>query len=501
MCQNNGASSLIFYCIRLFDAIAPNVETLAFEHFIIFTNFVGYMARSMDRLKELGEAPVGKLLLKYSLPAVVGTVVMAIYNIIDSVVIGHAIDDPNVVSGIAVTFPVMNLATALGMLIGAGAATRVSIVMGQNDRNRAELILGNSVLLTIIIGCSYMAGFAIFMKPILTLFGASPNSMPYAYEFLMWVLPGMLLMNLTFSYNNVMRASGYPGKAMYTNLIGAGLNIILAPLFLFGFHWGIRGAAIATDISMLVTAFFVMGHFFNQKNTLAFKKGTFKFNWPIIKSVIYIGMSPFLINVAGASINAIINTSLLRYGGDNAIAAVVVFNRFVTIFVMIVIGICQGMQPILGYNYGSGRLGRLFKTLRLAATVGFSVTTVGALVGHFFPQAIAAMFMQDEAQIKCAVNCIKITTIGFWMVGFQIVATNFFQSLGMAGKSVFLSLTRQILFMVPMLLILPPVWGLDGVWSCFPICDVLATIVATFMLIWQLKRIRALHSSNNQLIK
>lgn len=448
------------------------------------------MAQTSDRLKELGEAPVGKLLLKYSLPAVIGTVVMAIYNIIDSVVIGHAIDDPNVVSGIAVTFPVMNLATALGMLIGAGAATRVSIVMGQNDKARAELILGNSVLLTIIIGCTYMAAFAIFMKPILRIFGASPHSMPYAYEFLMWVLPGMLLMNLTFSYNNVMRASGYPGKAMYTNLIGAGMNAILAPIFLFGFHWGIRGAAIATDISMLVTAFFVMGHFFNQKNTLSFKRGTFHFCWPVIRSVLYIGMSPFLINVAGAGINAIVNTSLLKYGGDNAIAAVVVFNRFVTIFVMIVIGICQGMQPILGYNYGSGRLNRLFRTFRIAATAGLCVTTVGALIGHFCPHAIASMFMQDEEQIRCAVNCILITTMGFWMVGFQIVSTNFFQSLGMAGKAVFLSLTRQIIFMIPMLLILPPVWGLNGVWSCFPICDVIATVVATAMLIWQIRKIK-----------
>lgn len=218
-----------------------------------------------DRLKELGSEKIWKLLLKYSLPAVVGTVVMSIYNIIDSIVIGHAIDDPNVVSGIAVTFPVMNLATALGMLIGAGAATRISIVMGQKDKRMAEIILGNSVQLTVFIGITYISLFAIFLTPILKLFGASVNSLPYAREFLIWVLPGMVLMNLTFSYNNVMRATGYPGKAMYTNLIGAGLNMILAPLFLFGFHWGIKGAAIATDISMLVTAFFVMSHFFQKK--------------------------------------------------------------------------------------------------------------------------------------------------------------------------------------------------------------------------------------------
>lgn len=448
------------------------------------------MNKDSDRLRELGTASVPKLLFKYSLPAVVGTVVSAVYNIVDSMVIGHAIDDPNVVAGIAVTFPVMNLATALGMLIGAGAATRVSIVLGQKDHRRAELILGNSVLLTVIIGILYMTGFAIFLDKILMLFGASEHTLPYAHEFLMWVLPGMLLMNLTFSYNNVMRASGYPGKAMYTNLIGAGMNMILAPLFLFGFGWGIRGAAIATDISMLITAFFVMAHFFNTKNELHFVRDTFRFDWPIIKSVLYIGMSPFLINVAGASVNAIINNSLLHYGGDNAIAAVVVFNRFVTVFIFIVIGICQGMQPILGYNYGSGRFNRLFKTLWWAVGSAVAVTSLGSAIGALMPESIARMFMQDPEQINCAVSCLRITTIAFWIVGFQVVATNFFQSMGMAGKSIFLSLTRQIIFMIPLLYILPPHFGLDGVWAAFPISDFVATVVAATLLTVQLRRIK-----------
>ena len=444
---------------------------------------------SADRLKDLSSEKIWRLLLRYSLPAVVGTVVMSVYNIIDSIVIGHAIDDPNVVSGIAVTFPVMNLATALGMLIGAGSATRISIVFGQNNKRMAEIILGNSVQLTLIIGIVYITLFAIFLTPILKLFGASPNSLPYAREFLMWILPGMVLMNLTFSYNNVMRATGYPGKAMYTNLIGAGLNAILAPLFLFGFHWGIRGAAIATDISMLVTSVFVMEHFFQKKNTLHFVRGTFKLDWMVIKSILYIGMAPFLINVAGASINAIVNNSLLKYGGDDAIAAVVVFNRYVTVFVMVVIGICQGMQPILGYNYGSGRKDRLFATLRLAIISAVVVTSIGSLFGAFHPRAIASMFMQDEGQILCAINCIKITTLTFWMVGFQIVGTNFFQSLGMAGKAVFLSLTRQIIFMIPLLLIFPPRFGLDGVWSCYPICDLVAAVVTAAMLWVQINKI------------
>lgn len=445
---------------------------------------------SGDRLRELGEGHIGRLLLKYSLPAVVGTVVSAVYNIVDSIVIGHAIKDPNVVAGMAITFPVMNVVTALGMLVGAGAATRVSIVMGQNDRRVAEIILGNCVQLTIMFGLLYVLGFIFFLEPLLRAFGASDKTIPYAHEFLMWVLPGMVLMNLTFSYNNVMRASGYPAKAMYTNIIGACLNAILAPLFLFGFHWGIRGAAIATDISMLVTATWVMSHFFNKNNTLHFARGTFKFNWPLIRGVLYIGMAPFLINIAGSGVNAIINNTLVSYGGDNAVAAVVVFNRYVTIFVFVIIGICQGMQPIVGYNYGSGRYNRLFKTFWLAAGCAVIISTIGSLGGVFNPRPIAKMFMTDEAQIECAVNCLKITMLSFCVVGFQIVTTNFFQALGMAGKAVFLSLTRQIIFMIPLLFILPPVMGLNGVWSAFPISDMVATIVAGVLLWLQVRNIR-----------
>lgn len=447
------------------------------------------MTDNNDRIRELGTAPIGKLLFKYSLPAVVGTVISAVYNIVDSIVIGHAIDDPNVVAGMAITFPVMNLVTALGMLVGAGAATRVSIVLGQNDKRVAEIILGNCVQLTVIFGILYVIGFSFYLDPLLRAFGASDKSLPYAREFLMWVLPGMVLMNLTFSYNNVMRASGYPAKAMYTNMIGAVLNSILAPLFLFGFHWGIRGAAIATDISMLVTATWVMSHFFNKKNTLHFAPGTFKFNWPVIKSVLYIGMAPFLINIAGSGVNAIINNTLVGYGGDNAVAAVVVFNRYVTVFVFVIIGICQGMQPIVGYNYGSGRHKRLFRTFWLAVAAAVTFSTLGTLLGIFNPRPIAAAFMQDENQIACAVNCLHITLISFWMVGFQIVTTNFFQALGMAGKAVFLSLTRQIIFMIPLLFILPPIMGLDGVWSAFPISDAVATVVAGCLLWFQIKKI------------
>lgn len=448
-----------------------------------------------DRLTELSTAPIWRILLKYSLPAVTGIVVTALYNIIDSIVIGHAIDDPMVVAGIAVTFPVMNLAGALGMLIGAGAAARTSIVLGQDDRRMAEEILGNCIQLSLGIGLVYIALFAIFIDPILRIFGASAASLPYAREFLLWLMPGMVLTNLTFSYNNVMRASGYPAKAMYTNIIGAVLNAILAPLFLFVFHWGIKGAAIATDISMSVTCIWVMSHFFNKKNILHFTRGTYRMRWAVVKPVLYIGMAPFLINVANSGLNAIINNSLMSYGGDNAVAAVVVFNRYVTIFIFTVIGICQGMQPILGYNYGMRKNDRLFRTLRLAAVTSTVITTIGAVTGNLMPEQIASLFMQDAEQIACAANCLRITTLGFWMVGFQVVITNFFQSLGMAGKAIFLSLTRQILFMIPLLFTLPHLWGLNGVWASFPISDTIAAVVSVAMLVWQMKKIKATHNS------
>lgn len=447
---------------------------------------------SKDRLNELATAPPGRLLWKYSLPAVIGIVATALYNLIDSIVIGHAIDDPNVISGIAVTFPVMTLSGAFGMLIGAGAATRISIVLGQKDKPRAEQILGNAMALTILIGLVYMTGFFIFLDPILRMFGASDASIPYARQFMQWIIPGMVLINLTFSYNNVMRATGYPRKAMFTNMLGAALNAALAPLFLFGFGWGIWGAALATDISMAITAVFVLSHFFKKGNELTFRSGTTRLHWPVVKSILMIGMAPFLINLANAAINAMMNNSLLHYGGDNAIAAIVAFNRYVTVFVFIVIGVCQGMQPILGYNYGAGKYQRLFRTLLLAAGSGLLITSVGALVAQLFPEAIASMFMQDEAQIRAASACLKITTISFWMVGFQIVSTNFFQSLGMAGKAIFLSLTRQIIFMIPLIYLLPPLWGLNGVWSAFPIADTVATGVTIAMLYYQIRMIRRL---------
>ena len=455
---------------------------------------------NIDRLNELKYLSVGKLLWKYSLPAIVGTVVMSLYNIIDRIFIGQGVG-PDAIAGLAITFPVMNLASALGMLIGVGSSTRISIVLGQGNKEMAFKVLGNSIIMTIVLGLCYIMVFAVFMKDILILFGASERTLPYAYDFMMYILPGMLFMNLCYSYNNVMRASGYPTRAMVTMFIGAGLNIILAPIFIFIFDWGIKGAAIASDISMLVSAAFVMLHFMSGKSEIHFKHGIYRLKKSILVSVVSIGAAPFLINCAGCAINAIVNNMLYKYGGDSSVAAMGIFTTYTQLLVTVVIGICQGMQPIIGYNYGAMLFGRLRRTYYLAAVAASAVCLLGAMVSLICPQYIARAFTSDNELITATSNGLTIATMMFWGVGFQIVSTNFFQSLGMAAKSIFLSLTRQIIFLIPLLFLLSPHWGLSGVWAAFPISDALAIIVSAILVIYEFRSLRRMELTENKTLQ
>lgn len=455
---------------------------------------------NIDRLNELKYLSVGKLLWKYSLPAIVGTVVMSLYNIIDRIFIGQGVG-PDAIAGLAITFPVMNLASALGMLIGVGSSTRISIVLGQGNKEMAFKVLGNSIIMTIVLGLCYIMVFAVFMKDILILFGASERTLPYAYDFMMYILPGMLFMNLCYSYNNVMRASGYPTRTMVTMFIGAGLNIILAPIFIFIFDWGIKGAAIASDISMLVSAAFVMLHFMSGKSEIHFKHGIYRLKKSILVSVVSIGAAPFLINCAGCAINAIVNNMLYKYGGDSSVAAMGIFTTYTQLLVTVVIGICQGMQPIIGYNYGAMLFGRLRRTYYLAAVAASAVCLLGAMVSLICPQYIARAFTSDNELITATSNGLTIATMMFWGVGFQIVSTNFFQSLGMAAKSIFLSLTRQIIFLIPLLFLLSPHWGLSGVWAAFPISDALAIIVSAILVIYEFRSLRRMELTENKTLQ
>ena len=362
-------------------------------------------------------------------------------------------------------------------------------MLGAGDRENAERVLGNSLVLLLVNATIYITLIGIFLDPILRAFGASETSLPYAHDFLARLLPGMLVMNLTFSLNNVMRASGYPLKAMCTMFIGTLCNLVLAPTFIFALDMGIKGAAIATDISMTISAIFVFAHFFQHDSTVRFRHGIYRLRWHIVMGIISIGAAPSVVNAAGSAINIIVNKSLYNYGGDSAVAAAGIFTTVTSLVVMVVIGICQGMQPIVGYNYGAGRLDRLRRTFWLAAGVSTLICTLGFLAGTFVPDWIARAFTVDEGLVAVTASALKTAMVMFWCVGFQIVSTNFFQSIGKAGKSIFLSLTRQAIFLIPLLLLFPREFGLHGIWLSFPVSDMCATVVTGIMVAWQFRHL------------
>lgn len=441
-----------------------------------------------DPLERLRTAPVGKLLWDYSLPAVVGMVVMALYNIIDRVFVGRVVG-PEAIAGLTITFPVMNISTAVGVLIGGGSAARVSIMLGNNDSESAHRVLGNALVLTVFNAAVYLTLFGVFLDPLLEAFGASEATLPYAREFLIYIMPGLFLINITFSFNNVMRASGFPKKAMFTMLLGAGLNILLAPVFVYFLDMGIKGAAIATDISMFISAIFVMHHFFTPESTLRFKKGIFGLRWNIVIGIVSIGAAPCVVNVAACLINIIINNSLSEYGGDNAVAAAGIFTTYTAMLVSVILGICQGLQPIIGFNYGAGCLHRLKKTYWLAVAASTVVCLLGWAGALIAPEMIANAFTADIDLINVTANALTISIVCFWMVGFQIISTTFFQSIGSAGKSIILGLTRQVIFLIPLLLILRNLFGLNGIWAAFPTSDVFSTIVTAFLIFYQMRKL------------
>lgn len=442
-----------------------------------------------SRLNELANMPVGKLLLRYSVPSVVGMVVTSLYNIVDRVFIGQIVGS-DAIAGLAITFPLMNISTALGVLIGAGSASRVSLLLGNRDDASARKVLGNALTLTIVIGLIYCTLFSLFVDPVLELFGATERTIPYARDMMLYVLPGLFLTNIAFSFNNVMRASGFPKKAMYTMFIGAIVNTGLDPIFIYVLGWGIKGAAIATDIAMAVSALFVMWHFIKPHGEVHFQKGTYRLQPRIIKAIIAIGAAPCIVNIASCLINILINRSLHEFGGDDAIAAAGVFVTATSFVVCIVLGICQGMQPIIGYNYGAGQLVRVRHCFWMTAAISTVVCAVGSVAGLIFPDAIASAFIKSPELIAKTGHYLRIAMTMFWMVGFQVVSTTFFQAIGQANKSILLSLFRQVLFLIPLLLLLPIEFGLIGIWASFPTSDFFATIVTALLVYHQFRHFK-----------
>lgn len=447
-------------------------------------------SNNTKKLEQLSNESVGKLLWRYSLPAVVGMLVMSLYNIIDRIFIGQGVG-AEAIAGLAITFPVMNLSAALGVLIGAGGSARISILLGAKDYDGARRVLGNALVMMVAIVICYLSVFVIFIDDILSAFGASEVTLPYARDYMLYILPGMFMTNFAFTFNNFMRVSGYPIKAMVTMFIGAGVNVILDPLFIFHFNWGIKGAAIATDISMAVSALFVMRHFFTRSSILHFGRDRWMYrpDTKVILSIVAIGAAPSLVNAAACFINVIINKTLYTHGGDIAVGAAGIFTSYTSLMTMVVVGLCQGMQPIIGYNYGAGLLSRLKRTHWLAVGAATIIVTAGQAGGLIFPWHIARSFTSDPMLIDQTVRCLRISMVAFTVVGFQVISTTLFQSLGKAGSSIFLSLARQVIFLIPLLLFLPGRYGLDGVWMSFPLSDCMATAVTVIMVSLELSRL------------
>ena len=458
------------------------------------------MRNSSTEVNHLETKSVGSLLWQYALPAVVGTMVMSLYSVIDRIFIGQSAG-PLAISGLTLTLPVLIMLQAFGMLIGAGAAARISIFLGQKNREGAEKILGTSLILTFLItGCSIVVSL-IFLKPMLLAFGGSEATIPYAEKFLRIMIPGNILAALSFGFNNMMRASGYPTKAMLTMVIGAVANVILAPVFIFewGFNLGIEGAAIATVISMAISTVWVMSHFMSKRSYLRIRKKHLTLEPAVVWSIISIGLSPFFMQLAGSLVNVIINMSLKKYGeelgmgaygGDLAVGAYGINSSLALLLIMFIVGLNQGAQPIIGYNYGAKKFDRVFEALKKSIYVATIVCGIGTLFAVLIPETIVKVFTSDREMIEIASRGLRIMLSALFIIGFQGVATNFFQSIGMAAKSIFLSLTRQCLLLIPCLLIFPPLFGLTGVWMAMPVSDGLSAILTGIFLAYQLHEIK-----------
>lgn len=438
---------------------------------------------------ELGIKPVGSLLMQYALPAIVAMVASSLYNMIDSIFIGQGVG-ALAISGLAITFPFMNLSAAFGAAIGVGSSTFLSVKLGQRDYGIANSILGNCVVLNILIGVIFGGVCLLLLDPILRFFGASDYTLPYARDYMEIILLGNAVTHLYLGLNSVLRAAGKPKVAMYLTIFTVILNALLDPLFIYTFGLGIRGAAYATVLSQIVALCWQWRLFSNKNDLLHFEYDKFKVKKRIVSSIVGIGISPFSMNACACLVVIFINNTLADYGGDMAVGAYGIANRVAFVFVMITLGVCQGMQPIAGYNYGAQNYSRLREVLRLSVITGTAVCAVGFLIAMVIPRQVAMLFTTDETLISMSVTALRYIMAMFIIIGAQMVITNFFQSIGKAKVSIFLSLSRQLIFLVPALMVLPKSLGLDGVWLAMPLSDAVAALMAYGMLWIYLKKLK-----------
>ena len=445
---------------------------------------------------ELGTRSIPRLLFQYAVPAIIAMTAASLYNIVDSIFIGHigpdgqwGNSDGMAISGLALTFPLMNIGAALGAMVGVGASTVISVRLGQRDYQTAQHVLGNTVVLNLLLGTLFMVACLLFLDPILTLFGASEATLPYARDYMTVILLGNVISHSYFGLNAVLRAAGHPEKAMYCTILTVVVNAILDPLFIFILGMGIKGAATATILSQLISLCWQFKLLSNPAEMLHLHRGIYGLSLRIIRQIIAVGMSPFLMNLCACLVVLLINKGMKQYGGDTAIAAYGIVNRVVFLFLMMVMGLNQGMQPIVGYNWGARQNPRVWQTLRLTIACAEVVVITGFVMGEFFPNALTHLFTDNASIVHIADRGFRIDVSVFPIVGAQMVIGNFFQSIGHAGKSIFQSLTRQLLFLIPGLILLPPHFGLDGVWLAIPVSDVLSFFVSMGMLWWLVRKV------------
>ncbi|KGF53034.1 MATE family efflux transporter [Prevotella amnii] len=456
----------------------------------------------MDNKKatlELGTKPIGKLLLQYALPAIIAMIAASLYNIIDRVFIGQYVG-PMAISGLAITFPFMNLGAAFGAAIGVGASTTISVKLGQRDYDTAENLLGNTIILNLIVGLSFGIISLIFLNPILHFFGASNTTLPYAKSFMQIILAGNVVSHMYLGMNAVLRASSKPRQAMLATIFTVVMNIILDAIFICWLGLGIEGAAIATIISQALALCWQMSLFADKSQILHFKKGIYRLKKQLVNNIISVGISPFFINLCACIIVIFMNNQLVRYGGDMAVGAYGIANSIATIFIMFVIGLNQGMQPIAGYNYGAQNISRLLHVLKLTIIAATIVMTIGWLLSIFAPYYCARLFTTDAELIKLSIKAIRINMMMYLFIGSQMVTTFFFLCVGKVKTSIFLSLSRQLLVLLPALYILPQFFHVNGVWYSLPVSDFTAWVIAISILVWYIKKIKAnQNNTTNQL--
>lgn len=429
---------------------------------------------------DLSQKKIGNLLLQYSIPAIIATTATSIYNIVDRIFIGQIVG-PLAISGLTLTLPIMNIATALGTLVGSGAATMISIRLGEKRRNVAFRTLGNAIILNLIIGILFSIVGLLFIDEILTFFGASPLTLPYAKKFITIILIGNPITQMFFSLNTILRASGYPSKAMWSVLVTMFLNLILVFLFVYQLNWGIEGAALATIVGQFFGLCIILHHFWNKKSNIHFKAFAFEFRWNITRHIFSIGLSPFLLHLCTCLVVAIFNWQLVNYAGDYAVGAYGIINTIVGFVTVIILGLAHGMQPIVGYNYGAKQYKRVTRTFWLTVAIGITIATLGFILMWLYPLQIAYWFTTDFLLSELIRSGLKIYILMFPILGFQIVASNFFQSIGKPRLSILLSISRQIIFLIPAIIILPYYYGLNGIWYAMPIADFLSTILSVIL--------------------